>query len=786
MTEHVFGDLDHGRRAARARVLESGTTAAARPGEPRLASHTFVGLEVLRHLGPWVLTAPPAPVERSSVTVPISPTGRFADTVSYEDAADPTRRFWLPRYRLRTTSDDRYEIGYELVDGVWLVRLGFETYPAEEVAAEAATASVLPHQLTMVVTSGSSVVRTYPVGGLETDERGWTLTLRLTLEERDALLRAFTSDDERASVEVRREVTVAAPVVPAPRADDGPMVGPFLPGNHEVSILLPVIDPHVLLGPIFVPIEHVEPPVDPVEPEPEPDPLVRGPLVDTGVPQVELLRFASPLADVQMMRLQASPELMAVQPRTRIRDVERLHGRRRDRAFDPFGEQVDVVVATPFPSVPPPPPQLFATTTTALAHPVPLRFDVATHPYLFPSGRAAEAAAEYRLVTLPWAGDGPGGRQHVYCQDLARPDLFLYLPDVFLLGTLTQPPHGPELVFSVGRDEADPTRSIAVMSAHAVPQTSLARLADAREQLAAHVPIRSGVRERPHLEPMLVAAHGHLQLPGGAEVDDDDLDLVNGWWIAESFDYDALQEAYAVLSTTDAASALLRGHVSVQADDQQVSIPLEVRLDRPATPAVTWTTARGASGTVTVALRNVGPDPVVVPSVSGWLSRGEEVVRATVDDPGWPVTLAPGGGLDLVLRADDPPGAGPDDPTATPALDLTATRVVVTPESAVERTLDRRVARLPRGVRVMTVLDTLTHRDLTAVALEFEDAEPVTIDATHLSVDVLVPVPLVDLLLRRSAGTYRFRQTLFPRQGDPVSDETWRSTDRGLLAVPLS
>ena len=514
-----------------------------------------------------------------------------------------------------------------------------------------------------------------------------------------------------------------------------------------------------------------------------------GPLVDTAVPQVELLRFASPLADVQMMRLQASPELMAVQPRTRIRDVERLRGRRRDRAFDPFGEQVDVVVATPFrrAAASGPPPQLFTTTTTTLAHPVPLRFDVATHPYLFPSGRAAEAAAEYRLVTLPWAGDGPGGRQHVYCQDLARPDLFLYLPDVFLLGTLAQPPHGPELVFSVGRDEADPTRSIAVMSAHAVPQTSLARLADAREQLAAHVPIRSGVRERPHLEPMLVAAHGHLQLPGGAEVDDDDLDLVNGWWIAETFDYDALQEAYAVLSTTDAASALLRGHVSVRVDDQQVSIPLEVRLDRPATPAVTWTTARGASGTMTVALRNVGPDPVVVPSVVG-LAEPRRRGRARhgrrprlAGDPGGRRRPRPHPPAPTRTRA-----PARTSPTATPALDLTATRVVVTPESAVERTLDRRVARLPRGVRVMTVLDTLTHRDLTAVALEFEDAEPVTIDATHLSVDVLVPVPLVDLLLRRSAGTYRFRQTLFPRQGDPTSDEAWRSTDRGLLAVPLS
>ncbi|MEO5852255.1 MAG: hypothetical protein ABIQ15_07055 [Nocardioides sp.] len=791
MADDVFGksDMFVGRRLATARVLESGAAAAA-VGEGLAVGKPFISFDVLVHLGPLILVAAPQPVERSAVTVPISATGLFSDTVTYQDAADPTRLFWLPRYRLRTTPDDHYEVGYELIDGLWSVRFGLETYPAPEVEAAAAAAAVFPHKLTMVVTSGSSVVRTYTVAGLDPDDRGWTLSLRLALEERDALLRAFTSDDERASIEVRREITVAAPVLPTPAADDGPMVGPLMPGGNEASVLLPVINAKILLGPIFVPIEHVEPPAIPFPPAPDIQPIIAAEATAEVTADVELLRVARPLSEVRMTRLEANPDLIAVQPRARTLGFKQaLSARGRADVFDPFSEfvveGVPVVEGLSSPQ-PTPPPELFTTTTTIVSHPVPLRFDVATHPYLFPSGRAEAVASEYQLVALPWEGDGPGGRQHVYCQDLSRPDLFLYLPDAFLIGTLAQPPHGPELLFSVGRDERDPTRSIAVMSAHAVPQTSLERLADARKQLASHVPIRSGVQDRPQLEPMLVAAQGRLQLPGGTEIDDDDLDLINGWWISETFDYDSLQEAYAVLSTSDTASALLRGHVTVDVDDQPIPIPLEVRLDRPAVPALTWTSTRDADGGIAVTLRNVGPDPVEIPSVAAWLNREDDLVPAAVADPGWPVTLAAGAELALALQVEETSGPGGDDQGGTVALDLTAVRVEVTPEMAVERTLDRRVTRLPRSVRAMTTLDTLTQRDLSAIAVEFEDAEPVTVDATHLSVDVLVPVAMVDLLLGRSAGTYRFRQTLFPKAGDPTGDDDWRSTDRGLLGVPVS
>ena len=617
------------------------------------------------------------------------------------------------------------------------------------------------------------------MAGLDPDDRGWALSLRLTLEERDALLRAFTSDDERASIEVRREITVAAPVVPVAPADDGPMVGPLI--GQKASVLLPVIDFKTVMGPIFVPIEHVEPPPVPVPVEPDDQPIIASAVVSEVAPQVDLLSVARPLSAVRMTRLAANPDLIAVQPRARTIDFKRgLAARGRSEVFDPFGELV--VEGLP---PPPPPEELFTTTTTTVTQAVPLRFDVATHPYLFPSGRAESVAAEYELIALPWEGEGPGGRLHVYCQDLSTPDLFRYLPDAFLVGTLAQPPHGPELLFSVGRREDNPTEDIGIVSVHLVPQTSAERLADAREKLGTHIPIRPGTQPQPRLEPMLVQAQGHLQLPGGEEIDEVDVNLITGWWLTKSFPYDALQEAYAVLSTSGVASSLLRGHVSVDVDDQSVQIPLEVRLDRPATPALTWTTAGTDDGNVALTLRNVGPDPVVIPSVTAWLSHEDDLVPAVVADPGWPVTVASTAERILMLQADGGLDPGVTEADVSVVLDLTAARVEFTPESAVERTLDDRVTQLPRAVHAKTTVETLTQLDLTSIDLEFDDAL-ISLTPTQPEVDVLVPVPLMEILLGRSEGTYRYKQTLFHRAGGHTADTQWRTATGHLLPIPAS
>ncbi|MCE7917502.1 MAG: hypothetical protein DYH16_08205, partial [Nitrosomonas sp. PRO5] len=48
---------------------------------------------------------------RDKLAVPVSPIAEPADTTIFEDPADPTKKYYLPRYRVRIHSG-HYEIGF--------------------------------------------------------------------------------------------------------------------------------------------------------------------------------------------------------------------------------------------------------------------------------------------------------------------------------------------------------------------------------------------------------------------------------------------------------------------------------------------------------------------------------------------------------------------------------------------------------------------------------------------------------------------------------------------------
>jgi hypothetical protein len=69
--------------------------------------------------------------------------------------------------------------------------------------------------------------------------------------------------------------------------------------------------------------------------------------------------------------------------------------------------------------------------------------------------------------------------------------------------------------------------------------------------------------------------------------------------------------------------------------------------------------------------------------------------------------------------------------------------------------------------------------------VEFAGNTRAVLDAGHTKVDVAVPVPLIDVLLQRdTGGTYQFRQTVVYAT-QPASEEDWRSSNRGVLTVPV-
>ncbi len=509
----------------------------------------------------------------------------------------------------------QYEITTELVDGQWRMTFGLESYPSDEVKATGVAAQVLPHELAVTVSSGSGLVRDYPVAELSrmvTDSQFLPeVVLLLTLQERDSLLRAFTRDEEQARIDVQRILTVAVPVAP-------PVPGPAVletagPDSLGTAVILPdlVLANAVQAFPV---------PIRVVDPVPRPEELVVRPDV------------------VLHQRLEVNP-------------FDHVIG---GGIFLPGGIPDVVIDPVPLPDpapdpLPAPPEQRYTTASTTLVFPVPLRFDVDAHPYLFPSGRPA-AGGGWATLVVPWPAEGPASRNHVYFHDEEAGNVFYHLPDAFLIGQRDQAPYGPELSFTVGRTTDPGTgteRAIALISAHLVPQSSPARLYDAAQRLAAHLPAGAGPVD---LRQAVHPATCRLELPGSAVTTAAPPDLVHGWWIAETFDFDDLRDVYAVLTTDGAASALLRGRVDVDVMGQVHQVPVEVRLDRLALPPLSWTEKQtfDAQRSMRVELSNVGDVDVSVPSAAGWVDAGEGPVNAAVAGD-LPATLSPGATLTLTL-----------------------------------------------------------------------------------------------------------------------------------------
>ena len=168
--------------------------------------------------------AVPQTYSRAEAPHPIGPTTEPNDTQLFVDGKDPSRTFYLPRYRLRESAG-RYEIALDLrTDGQWSVRFGVQTYPAPEITDP--TVQALPHTLSVEVryiAAGAGIRKQLPVVAITPDAKGFDIGLHLTLEERDGLLRAFRSDEAQAQLVITRTFEVMVPVTsPAPSAAPEP------------------------------------------------------------------------------------------------------------------------------------------------------------------------------------------------------------------------------------------------------------------------------------------------------------------------------------------------------------------------------------------------------------------------------------------------------------------------------------------------------------------------------------------------------------------------------------
>jgi hypothetical protein len=164
------------------------------------------------------LLTPDAPRSRSQIGVPICPVEQPSDTVLYEDPQDAAKRYYLPRYELKTV-DGKVAMHIHEQDGGWRLSLDLQYIAAPELG-DIGGATELTHV--------PAVILRYTLGNgaaqrelsLKPDPDPDQVTTHATLDiskeaELNEILAALTDPDLGAQLIVRRGATVALPVAGA-------------------------------------------------------------------------------------------------------------------------------------------------------------------------------------------------------------------------------------------------------------------------------------------------------------------------------------------------------------------------------------------------------------------------------------------------------------------------------------------------------------------------------------------------------------------------------------------
>lgn len=659
--------------------------------------------------------------ERANSKHPISPTLQPNDTTLFEDP-NTDARYWLPRYRLRELGRGRYDSNVvQADDGRWAISLGVEAYPAAEIADAARSAQPLPHQLAVAVSYRQP---------------------NTTIEQRLAVDELLT--DARGPVAILR-LTLA---------ERDELLSAFMSPTSETKLSI------VRTYTVSIPTAAAGTAV-----APKPD-------------------FRRRSAATARMRSVSTP--IAMVPLARRRPFERLHN--GDNPPDPIGVET--------PSLQPQAAPRFRAAAQAQELSIVLAFPPALHPYLYPSGNPSAGGASWDVHNLSFPTDGRP-REHAYFQSTTNPARFYYLPDEFRLARTTSSPHTPALAFVVDQgQEAGETE--VELAADVRPVTDGKRLLAARVELKKKLPT-TGAATPPEisLEPLLAKASLRLGLPRGGHMEmtqvDVDIDLSNGFQLSDRFALDEFQDVFAALMASQAPS-LLQGKVLVSTGlGGDVQIPVKLNFHRLEGEIFQYDeTTDLATGVVSATLRNDSNGKLRISALPVWISRGGIMVEAKLEgiDLDQPIEVDPDGEIAFRVAPVAPWPAGVEG-VSDAIFDTSAISSIPDSESLFKQTFDNSVAQeTSREITVMTDADVLesAHEPANAIRMiiiEFRGNKSVRLNATSLEQTVEVPVPLMDILLRKDTeGMYKYRQTIIYKSGRQAVDPAWRETDLAMLFVP--
>lgn len=702
---------------------------------------------------------------REELTVPISPTEEIGDTVLFEQPADAARKVYLPRYKVateRTTGgQEQYRITVEERAPGWALRVHLLPYPAQEIELAARDASVLPHQVTvilryMLIGSGG-VHKELTFGDVTAEPDGLQAALQLnSLAERDELYAALTEPQANAALIVRRAVQAA--ISAAPKEGSASPV----PGPRPIPIVpvKPVIRPQPFS---VLPVKPALP-VKPVAPQPSPL-------------SIRTARAFPNLSRNSTVKI--SPDLISV--------VGRGIG------------NIDLSVVTPTPT----PTPRYRIVSRVLDTQIPFYFPANLHGYIF--GGITPTGERPGLIRHQVRR---GDDFHSYYQETSRRYLFYYLPDAFKLARLPVSPYLPFMSARFTSEDGTLRTSRATLEYAAAPYIDPDRLEAAAQELKGQVTgtLPDGITG-PVFQPLLADASrlkfrlalpntaGPFQLREGALVN-----LKEGIVDALSLSLQELQQVFESLMGSGMAALLMTGEVEVGLDAEQdqvaEKVPFTARMDDLAGELFEYRyTPDPASGGVQVTLRNVIESPVRIDRLGARLYRDGAEVPGELRGFALPVErLASGDELVFTVAptSTDPTAAGQVEAT----LDLDGGVKVLPDREAIWTAIqDPFTAQYEQEITVKTLPAIFNlpqgqpeENRLSEIVVELkhgdgeESSATLSLSPEQPEVKLSLPFPIADVLLRReNSGEYHYRVSAIRLSG--MTQKDWKAKTGDLLYI---
>jgi hypothetical protein len=638
-------------------------------------------------------------VTRDKLTVPVAAAADFADDALFQDPADPTKHFYLPRYAVdenRTAGGQpQYAIAIRQTGPEWTLETRLRKYAPSALGDAARTATELKHSIAVLlryrrmVNGAAAVVAEEPLEPPSLVGEFVNATLRLaTLEQRDRIIRALQDANSGVQLIVRRSFDVAIPVPspPPPAQSPPPPPATTIVRDHRTELGGGVIAGArrvAMFAAVAVP--------------------------ETAVPTISVGAPLPPPAPVPLFR-------------------------QVTRVLDAIADPADF-------------------TFPLALHPY-IYGDLGAPP-----GTARSLIA--RVVT--WGGvshtyyqDPDDTWEFSYlpdCFKLARRQGPTYEPLMTLHFA----------VRSDGSDPFAATRvSLEYIAVPVVDQNRLADAA-AKLKPFVSVPLPAGIdgpRFTPLIDVDADKVRLHLTMPGAVGSGSRPQLRVNlRAGISDTLEMGLAEFQPLFDALFGAGLTLFTGEVDVNlGDGAGNSIPFAARINDAVGDVVTYKAVPEGTG-LRFTLANVIESPITISRQPAVLSRNGQPCPATVSgaDFSSPITVASGTALEFLLTPKEPLSAGDD---LKALLDLSGVTVIPDREEIFKKILDPAVTTFPDKVHVFTGENRFSTGDPPPahIVVEFEGGGAVDLHPGHLDDHAEIPKSIADFVLRRSsAGSYKYR-----------------------------